>query len=47
MKFGVEVHYKMLSKKYEYREFRLSENTSFTGDNELLQALSVLVDRVG
>jgi hypothetical protein len=45
MKFGV-VHYKMFSNKCEYREFRISENTLFKGDNELLSAFSILVDRV-
>jgi len=47
MKFGVEVHYKMFSNKYEYREFRLSENSSFKGANELLQGISIVVDRIG
>jgi hypothetical protein len=47
MKFGEEVNYKTFSNKCEYREFRISENTLFKGDNALLSASSVLFDLVG
>ena len=46
MEFGVEVHYKMFSNKCEYREFRISENTLFKGDNELLPTLLVFFCRL-